>query len=133
MIEVGQIYLIKADESNDITPKGGMAYRPKYFVVMGIDEEGNIYGGVVFDSEINPNHVSPMMMEFFMPIASSEYSFLTHDSFLDCSKLKPAVAEKLLEGQYMGNLKPVHMTEAKRLICMSPRESFVHLRKYGLK
>lgn len=133
MIEVGQIYLIKADESNDITPKGGMDYRPKYFVVMGIDEEGNIYGGVVFDSEINRNHVSPMMMEFFMPIAACEYPFLTHDSFFDCSKLKPAVAKKLLEGQYMGVLKPVHMTEAKRLICMSPRESFVHLRKYGLR
>lgn len=133
MIEVGQIYLIKADESNDITPKDGMAYRPKFFVVMGIDEEGNIYGGVVFDSEINRNHVSPMMMEFFMPIAASEYAFLTHDSYLDCSKLKPAVAEKLLAGELKGVLKPAHMTEAKRLICMSPRESFIHLRKYGLR
>ncbi len=133
MIEVGQIYLIKADESNDITPKGGMAYRPKFFVVMGIDENGNIYGGVVFDSEINRNYVSPMMMEFFLPISAGEYPFLTHDSFLDCSKLKPAIAKKLLEGQLKGILKPEHMIEAKRLICMSPRESFIHLRKYGLK
>ena len=73
------------------------------------------------------------MTEFFMPIAAGDYSFLSHDSYLDCSKLKPAVAEKLLEGQYMGVMKPKHMTEAKRLICMSPRESYIHLRKYGLK
>lgn len=133
MIDVGQIYLIKADESNDITSKDGMNYRSKFFVVMGVDGKDNIYGGVVFDSKINLNHVSPMMMEFFMPITVTDYPFLTHDSYLDCMKLKPAVAEKLLDGQLKGILKTEHLAEAKRLICMSPRESFIHLKKYGLK
>ena len=55
-IEIGQIYRIKADERNGITPKSGMTFRPKFFVVMGFDNQGNIYGGVVFDSEINRNY-----------------------------------------------------------------------------
>ena len=33
-----------------------MTFRPKFFVVMGFDNQGNIYGGVVFDSEINRNY-----------------------------------------------------------------------------
>ena len=133
MIQVGDIYLIKADESNDITPKNGDVYRPKFFVVLGFDDEGNIYGGVVFDSQINRNFVSPMMQEFFLPIAADEYPFLTHDSYIDCSKLKPAVADKLLAGSFKGTLKHNHLEKAKQLICMSPRESFIHLRRFGLK
>ena len=42
-IEIGQIYRIKADESNGITPKAGMLFRPKYFVVVGFDNQGNVY------------------------------------------------------------------------------------------
>lgn len=88
MVQIGDIYLIKADETNDITPKDGMSYRPKYYVVLGFDNNGNVYGGVVFDSDINRDYVPPMLTEFFLPIKKEEYSFLTHDSYIDCSKLK---------------------------------------------
>jgi len=80
MIRVGEIFLIRADESNGITPKEGYSFRQRY-----------------------------------------------------CSKLKPAIAEKLLSGKKMGNLKPEHLEEAKRLICLSPRENIVELRIFGLK
>ena len=74
-IEIGQIYKIKADERNDITPKAGMPFRPKYFVVVGFDNQGNVYGGVVFDSEINRDFVSPDFEDFFLPISCSKYDF----------------------------------------------------------
>lgn len=31
-IEIGQIYRIKADKENDITPKAGWLFRPKFFI-----------------------------------------------------------------------------------------------------
>lgn len=67
-IAIGQIFRIKADESNDITPKAGMLFRPKYFVVMGFDSQGNVYGGVVFDSEINRDFVNHYFEDFFLPV-----------------------------------------------------------------
>ena len=103
-IEIGQIYRIKADESNDITPKAGLLFRAKYFVVMGFDIQGNIYGGVVFDSVINRNFVSHDFEDFFLPIPCSKYSFLEHDCFIDCRKMKPSTLEKLLEGEFCGDI-----------------------------
>ena len=101
-IEIGQIYRIKADESNSITPKSGMTFRPKYFVVVGFDNQGNVYGGVVFDSEINRDFVSPDFEDFFLPISCSKYDFLEHDSFIDCRKMKPSALDTLLDGALGG-------------------------------
>ena len=101
-IEIGQIYRIKADEKNDITPKTGMLFRPKFYVVMGFDNLGNVYGGVVFDSDINRNFVSHDFEDFFLPISCSKYHFLDHDSYIDCRRMKPSTLEKLLEGEFCG-------------------------------
>ena len=131
-IEIGQIYRIKADESNDITPKAGMMFRPKYFVVMGFDNQGNIYGGVVFDSEINRDFVSHDFEDFFLPIPCSKYIFLEHDSFIDCRKMKPSTLEKLLEGEFCGDIAQDDYLNVVKLLKMSPRETYVHLKTFGL-
>ena len=131
-IEIGQIYRIKADESNDITPKAGMLFRPKFFVVMGFDNQGNIYGGVVFDSEINRDFVSHDFEDFFLPISCTKYSFLEHDSFIDCRKMKPSTLEKLLEGEFCGVIAQDDYQNVVKLLKMSPRETYVHLKSFGL-
>lgn len=131
-IEIGQIFRIKADESNDITPKAGMMFRPKYFVVMGFDNQGNIYGGVVFDSEINRDFVSHDFEDFFLPIPCSKYNFLEHDSFIDCRKMKPSTLEKLLEGEFCGDIVQDDYQNVVKLLKMSPRETYVHLKTFGL-
>ena len=131
-IEIGQIYRIKADESNDITPKAGMLFRPKFFVVMGFDSQGNIYGGVVFDSVINRNFVSHDFEDFFLPIPCSKYSFLEHDCFIDCRKMKPSTLEKLLEGEFCGDIAQDDYQNVVKLLKMSPRETYVHLKTFGL-
>ena len=70
-VEIGQIYRIKANEQNDITPKDGLLFRAKYIVVIGFDSQGNVYGGVVFDSEINRGFISSDFVDFFLPIPCS--------------------------------------------------------------
>ena len=87
-----------------------MSFRPKFFVVMGFDNQGNIYGGVVFDSEINRNYVNPDFEDFFLPIPCSKYTFLDHDSYIDCRKMKPSTLETLLEGDCMKGLKKYFLT-----------------------
>jgi len=131
-VEIGQIYKIKADKHNDITPKSGMPFRPKYFVVVGFDNQGNIYGGVVFDSEINRDFVSSEFEDFFLPISSSKYTFLEHDSYIDCRKMKPSTLEKLLDGEYCGNILQEDFTNIVKLLKMSPRETYVRLRTFGI-
>ena len=131
-VEIGQIYRIKADERNGITPKTGMLFRPKFFVVVGFDNQGNVYGGVVFDSDINRDFVNHDFEDFFFPIKSSKYEFLDHDSYIDCRKMKPSTLETLLEGEFCGHIAQDDFSNIIKLLKMSPRETFVHLRTFGL-
>lgn len=131
-IEIGQIFRIKADERNDITPKAGLAFRPKYFVVVGFDNQGNVYGGVVFDSVINRDFVSPDFEDFFLPISCSKYAFLEHDSYIDCRKMKPSALETLLDGDFCGNILEEDFSNIVKLLKMSPRETYVRLRSFGI-
>ena len=88
-VSIGQIYRIKATELNDITPKDGMLFRPKY-------------------------------------------SFLNHDSYIDCRKMKPVLLSTLLEGEYCGVIETADFDNIIKLIKMSPRETYVRLRTFGI-
>ena len=131
-IEIGNIYKIAANEENDITPPDGRDVWFKHFVVMGKAPDGSVYGCVVFDSEMNREYVEPGDEEFYMPINKGRYSFIDHDSFLECLELKPATAEKLLAGKAEGQLNANDLQEALKLVKMSRRHSFILLKMYGI-
>ena len=109
-----------------------MTFRPKYFVVMGFDNQGNIYGGVVFDSQINRNFVNHDIEDFFLPISCSKYAFLDHDSYIDCRRMKPSTVDTLLDGEFCGLITQDDFVNIIKLLKMSPRETFVHLRSFGI-
>lgn len=54
-IKIGDVFRITMNKANGITPKPGDNSRDKFFVVLGFDENGNVYGGVIFNSYININ------------------------------------------------------------------------------
>jgi len=132
-IKVGDIFLIKANEENRITPKDWEEYRLKYFAVLGFYPDGSVFGCVVFDSILNLGCIPPDDIEFYLPISKGSYNFIKHDSFLDCHELKPTNPQKLLNGKYMGRLTDIHLRKAKELISMSPHTNFIQLRMFGLK
>ena len=131
-IEVGNIYKIEANEENKITPPHGRVVWHKHFVVMGKAQDGSVYGCVVFDSAINREYVEPGEEEFYLPIKEGRYSFIDHDSYLECLELKPATAEKLLAGKAEGKLNEEDLNDALKLVKMSRRHSFIQLKIYGI-
>lgn len=131
-IEIGNIYKIEADTENDITPPDGRISWHKHFVVMGKAQDGSLYGCVVFDSKINKEYLIPGTEEFYIPIAKGTYSFIDHDSYLECLKLKPATSKKLLQGKFEGKLNDTDLEKAMNLVKMSPRHSFILLKAYGI-
>ena len=131
-IEIGNIYKIAADETNDITPPEGREVWYKHFAVLGKTEDGSLLGCVVFDSMINRDYVSPGDEDFYIPIKQSRYSFIDHDSYLECLKLKPATAEKLLAGKFEGKLREEDLSKAKELVKLSRRHNFITLKLYGI-
>lgn len=132
-IEVGNIYKIEADEQNGITPPHGRKTWFKHFAVLGIADDGSIMGCVVFDSEKNREHIEPGYDEFFIPIPQSKYSFIDHDSFLECLKLKPATLSNIRQGKAEGRLTEDDLQKALELTKRSNRNSIITLQAYNIK
>lgn len=131
-IEVGDIFKIEADKENGITPPLGRLTWYKHFVVMGKSDDGSLLGCVIFDSSINWEHVSPGDEEFFIPVPKGKYSFIDHDSFIECLKLKPATVAKLKKGKAEGRLLPDDLAKALELVKLSPRNGPMVLSMYNI-
>lgn len=67
-----------------------------------------------------------------MPIKCSEYSFLEYDSFVDCSRLKCASADKFNTWTYLGFIKLKDVELIIGAIKESPNETAAHLAIFGL-
>lgn len=130
-IEIGNVYRIQMDKSNGITPKPGDTSRNKFFVVLGFDEEGNIYGGVIINSNIN-QRVPDSVKDWQMPIKQSKYKFLDYDSFVDCSKLKCTSIDKFGKWQFLDTILQEDIELIIGTIKESPNETPEHLALFGL-
>ena len=119
-VKVGDVYRIKMDERNGIKPKAGDKSRNKYFIVLGFDSEGNAYGGVIINSEINPN-IPQSMKNCHLHIECSKYSFL-----------KIANIEKFGKWQYLGFFSLEDVQLITTTIQGSPNETKEHLAMFGL-
>lgn len=132
VIEVGDIFKIEVDEENGITPPLGRLTWYKHFVVMGKSDDGSLLGCVIFDSSINREYVGPGDDEFFIPVPKGKYSFIDHDSYIECLKLKPATVTKLRKGKAEGKLQPDDLAKALELVKLSPRNGPVVLSMYNI-
>lgn len=130
-IEVGDVYRMEMTQVNGITPKSGDASRNKYFVVLGFDGNGNVYGGVIINSEINRNLPAHIKM-YHMPITKAKYPFLDHNSFVDCLMLKRAYPQKFRTWQYLGKIDDYDVELIIGTLKESPRESASNIQRYGL-
>lgn len=132
-VEVGNIYKIEADERNGITPPPGRKTWYKHFAVMGIASDGSLMGCVVFDSDMNRDFLEPGYEDFYIPIKKGKYSFIDHDSYLECMKLKPATLANIRHGKAEGRLTEEDLQKALELTKMSNRNNNIVLSMYNIK
>lgn len=130
-VKPGDIFVLELDNQDGITPKGSDASRNKFFVVLGFDNEGNVYGGVIVNSKINQN-MSPLIRDFHMPIKAEKYSFLRYNSFIDCLQLKTAPLSKFTKGKFVGRLQDDDLYLVIGTIKESPREKKANLLRFGI-
>ena len=85
-LNVGDVHLLNLDQKNGITPKAGDTTRNKFFIILGFDNEGNVIGGLVINSNINYN-LPATVTDYQLPVTVEQFSFLEHNSFINCSKI----------------------------------------------
>lgn len=110
----------------------------KYIVVVSKDKHNVFLAYVVINSFVNYNvNYSPYLKSLHVSIDKKSHPFLTHDSYVDCSKLREFPVEKVVDflianpERAVGNvdfeiLKKIHIT----LTTSNTIEKIIKL-KYG--
>jgi hypothetical protein len=130
-IQVGDVYRIEMTRENGIVPKDGAASRHKFFIILGFDEQGVAYGGVIVNSRIN--QLAPdSVKDWHMPISCKKYPFLDHDSFVDCSTLKTARLSTFSRWKLLGSVLQEDVALIVNTVKSSPNETPAHLKLFGL-
>lgn len=131
MLSAGAVHYVAMDEANGLTLKDGAKYRNKYFVILGVDSNGNAFGGVVFNSRVNPK--VPLQHQLYhFPISRSSYSFLSHDSFIDCSTLMTVRTSSLSSGTFRGTLSEEHLDSVRTSVRECGTIPAFKLKRYGI-
>jgi len=130
-MNVGDVYEVRLGKANGITPQGDYETRRKFFIVLGFDDEGNVYGGVVVNSRLN-SRLPLQVRDYHLPIVCSKYTFLRYDSFVNCSVLMVATPQTLLQGYKIGVIQQEDIELIIGAIRESPNETKARLRQFGL-
>lgn len=88
-VQVGDVFRMHLGEEEKVKGKNLTDDgRNKYFVVLGYDLEGNAFGFVLIDTNINPA-LPQKRKDMHYPLFASKYDFLEGvNRFIDCSDLK---------------------------------------------
>jgi hypothetical protein len=130
-IKVGNVYLINLDQQNGITPKNGDLTRDKFFIVLGLDNEGNVIGGLVINSKINYNLPSSVT-DYQLPIKVEQCPFLKYNSFVNCSKIIVANKAKFTKNTFRGEISdPEFIDLLINTVKESPTVNTKLLKRFG--
>ena len=130
-VRLGDVYKIELSKADGIIPKNGYDTRNKIFVVLGFDEQGNVYGGILVNSKINQN-LPTAIKDYHMPISAKVYPFLSHDSFLNCAEIFPATSTHLMKGEKLGTINTTDFELIRSTVCSYPNAVPYKLKKFGL-
>ena len=131
-LNVGDVHLLNLDQKNGITPKAGDATRNKFFIILGFDNEGNVIGGLVINSNIN-NNLPTSVTDYQLPVTVEQLSFLEHNSFINCSRIIVAKRSKFNKNTYRGAISDAEMMkQIINTVKESPTISKKQLREFGI-
>lgn len=97
--------VLSVDDGLNLTD--GRTEKPKKLVIIGFDKnKDTIYGAVLVNTKMNPQAgYSPEYLSAQFLLAQGNYpEFLRYDSYADCGVIFAIPVEKLLQGEYFGEL-----------------------------
>ena len=108
IIEIGSIFRMNLDEKDDVTPKGGIDFRPKFLVVVGSAEYGYYVAYVLVNKGVNEKYnYSKELKDCQFPLRVKDYSgiFRIDPSYINLARIREMEKERLLnEAVYQGKL-----------------------------
>lgn len=135
-IEVGYIYRINLDEKDGITPKGGIDYRPKFFIVIGSADYGYYVAYILINKSINKNYLyTKELLNCQFPLRVKDYpEILKIDpSYANLAKIREIEKERLLnEATFQGKLTAKDLELVMQALRNSETITTKEKKRYGL-
>lgn len=135
-IKRGSVFRMHLGKDEGVTDKRpGDNGRNKYFVVLGIKDDGSVIGFVLINSHVNAN-LSDELKDLHYPINASSYPFLKHNSFIDCSRIKEIEKSKFSSlfsiDSKKGEIKEEDLEMIIGAVKSSPSVTPKQLKKFGM-
>ncbi len=136
-VEEGDVYRFRLTPEEGVVPKNkGDIERNKYFIVIGKDSQGNAFGFVLINSEVNP-YLPKCRRDLHKVLKASKYEFLENqDRYVDCSDFKKISKERFVEvfsaDKLKGKLDDDDLLQIKEAICSYENVSVKMLKRFGL-
>lgn len=135
-IEIGSIYRINLDEKDDVTPKGGLEFRPKFFIVIGSAEYGYYIAYVLINKSINTKFLyTKALLNHQYPLHIKDYPeiFDIEPSYANLARIREIDRDRLLfEASYQGKLTERDFTLVMETLRNSDVITTKEKKRYGL-
>lgn len=100
-IEIGNVYKINMTKNDGLCISDSTSKAIKYFVVVGFDSKGNVYGGVLVSSNLPTNRNNP---EYHCLIKQCDNSFLAYNSYINCTSIFSSTTARINADSHIGCL-----------------------------
>ena len=133
-VRMGSVFKMVFYPRDGVKPKGdNVKSRTKYFVVAGVDTEGNYVGISLINSDVNV-HFAHQIAPFQWCIYPEKYDFLKGKfRYVDCYLIRDIETNRILqEAQYIGYLDAADLQKIRELLLKSPVNDLCKLKQYGL-
>ena len=125
--------VISEEEGLNLTD--GRREKPKLMVIVGCDTaRTTFYGSVLVNTNMNPRaaYSTEYLSAQYMLKQQDYPEFLAYDSYADCGVLMAIPVEKLLNGEYYGELNETDMQGVFDILQTTDTISSKLKRRYGL-
>lgn len=102
-IEIGNVYRIPLGRKDGLTVLHEEEILSKYFIVIGTDVQGNVYGGLLISSE-PPKNIPHTILMYQYQVKAENNTFLKWDSWVNCTKIYKSSQDKLTIKNFLGCL-----------------------------
>ena len=134
--KVGSIYKMNFDGNQDVTPKGGIDYRPKYFIIIGSAEYGYYVAYILINKSINKKfNCTKDLLDCQFPLRVQDYPtiFKIDPSYANLARIREIECAKLLdEAKYCGELTDKDLALIISSLKKSKVISLKEKKRYGL-
>lgn len=134
-IRVGSIFRMELYPQDRVTPKGEHTTgRTKYFVIVGVDVEGNYVGVSLINTNVNINFAR-VIAPFQHCIYPEKYEFLQGQyRYVDCYMIRDIEKSRISDkAEYIGYLDPDDLDRVRALLRESPAIDMRTIKRYGLE